>query len=214
MELRPPSSATRSPTVATEQALSNTAVRRGEGRAPGPPRTRRPSCSAAGVAGAILAIAALALRSALRSRRAPATAGEPSGRPARSRFPSIAVLPLTNYSGEPEYFVDGMTDALISSLARMRGVRVISRQSAMHYKGSTKLLPEIARELGVDYVVEGSVARDADNIRLNAQVIQADPETTLWVTASSARRPTSSPSRTASRRRSPAPSTRRSPPPR
>ncbi|MEO8276972.1 MAG: protein kinase [Thermoanaerobaculia bacterium] len=95
-------------------------------------------------------------------------------------LPSLAVLPLKNFSNEPDYFVDGMTDALISALARIQGVRVISRQSAMHYKNSQKLLPEIARELGVAFVVEGSVARIADHIRLNAQVVRATPETTLW----------------------------------
>ncbi len=126
---------------------------------------------------------------AWRSRSAPAVAGGgiPAGAaapaaaaPAVEKLPSLAVLPLENFSNEPEYFVDGMTDALISALARIQGVRVISRQSAMHYKGSKKLLPEIARELGVDFVVEGSVARLADKVRLNAQVIQARPETTLW----------------------------------
>ncbi|MBP9825499.1 MAG: protein kinase [Thermoanaerobaculia bacterium] len=100
--------------------------------------------------------------------------------PAAAKVPSLVVLPLSNFANEPEYFVDGMTDALISALARIQGVRVISRQSAMHYKDSKKLLPEIARELGVDFVVEGSVTRSADRVRLNAQVIQADPETTLW----------------------------------
>ena len=100
--------------------------------------------------------------------------------PIAVKLPSLVVLPLTNFSDEPEYFVDGMTDALISALARIQGVRVISRQSAMHYKESKKLLPEIARELGVDFVVEGSVARLGETVRLNAQVIQADPETTLW----------------------------------
>ncbi len=100
--------------------------------------------------------------------------------PITARVPSLVVLPLSNFSDEPDYFVDGMTDALISSLARIRGLRVISRQSAMHYKASKKLLSEIARELGVDYVVEGSVARLADRVRLTAQIIQADPETTLW----------------------------------
>ncbi len=99
---------------------------------------------------------------------------------ATAKLPSLVVLPLSNFSDEPEYFVDGMTDSLISALARIQGVRVISRQSAMHYKDSKKLLPEIARELGVDFVVEGSVARSSDRVRLNAQVIQADPETTLW----------------------------------
>ncbi len=100
--------------------------------------------------------------------------------PVAARLPSLVVLPLSNFSDEPEYFVDGMTDALISSLARIQGLRVISRQSAMHYKASKKLLPEIAKELGVDFVVEGSVARLAGLVRLNAQIIQAQPETTLW----------------------------------
>jgi eukaryotic-like serine/threonine-protein kinase len=99
---------------------------------------------------------------------------------AKAELPSVAVLPLTSFSGEPEYFVDGVTDALISSLARIRGLRVISRQSAMHYKGSKKLLPEIARELGVEYIVEGSIARSGDQVRLRTQVLRADPETTLW----------------------------------
>lgn len=100
--------------------------------------------------------------------------------PVAARVPSLVVLPLSNFSDEPDYFVDGMTDALISALARIRGVRVISRQSAMHYKDSKKLLPQIARELGVDFVIEGSVARLADRVRLTAQIIQAHPETTLW----------------------------------
>lgn len=98
----------------------------------------------------------------------------------KSAVPGLVLLPLTSFSGDPEYFVDGMTDSLISALARIQGVRVISRQSAMHYKGSKKLLPEIAKELGVDYVVEGSVARSGDRIRLSAQAVQADPERTLW----------------------------------
>ena len=103
-----------------------------------------------------------------------------SALPVAARLPSLVVLPLSNFSDEPEYFVDGMTDALISSLARIQGLRVISRQSAMHYKSSQKLLPEIAQELGVDFVVEGSVSRLAGLVRLNAQIVQADPETTLW----------------------------------
>ncbi len=108
------------------------------------------------------------------------TGGGGGAVPAAATVPSLVVLPLSNFGNEPEYFVDGMTDALISALARIQGVRVISRQSAMHYKDSKKVLPEIARELGVDFVVEGSVTRSADRVRLNAQVIQADPETTLW----------------------------------
>ena len=102
------------------------------------------------------------------------------GAPVAAKLPSLVVLPLSNFANEPEYFVDGMTDALISALARIQGVRVISRQSAMHYKGSKKLLPEIARELGVDFVVKGSIARLTDRLRLNAQIVRAEPEATLW----------------------------------
>ncbi|MBP9825526.1 MAG: protein kinase, partial [Thermoanaerobaculia bacterium] len=112
--------------------------------------------------------------------RVPAASAAGTASPIAAQLPSLVVLPLSNFSDEPEYFVDGMTDALISALARIEGVRVISRQSAMHYKGSTKLLPQIARELGVDFVVEGSVARVGETVRLNTQVIQADPEATLW----------------------------------
>ena len=131
---------------------------------------------------AIIALGAGAF--AWRARMAHSTtAPDPSAAgasPVAARLPSLVVLPLSNFANEPEYFVDGMTDALISALARIQGVRVISRQSAMHYKDSKKLLPEIAKELGVDFVVEGSVARVGESVRLNAQVLQADPETTLW----------------------------------
>ncbi len=126
----------------------------------------------------VLGSGALAWRA--RAPKAEPGAPIPASAPTTEKLPSLAVLPLSNFSNEPEYFVDGMTDALISALARIQGVRVISRQSAMHYKGSQKLLPEIAQELGVDFIVEGSVARHADKVRLNAQVIQAHPETTLW----------------------------------
>ncbi|MEO8195670.1 MAG: protein kinase [Thermoanaerobaculia bacterium] len=131
---------------------------------------------------AVAALAIITLGAGLfawRARTPPASVAQPAP-PVVAQLPSLVVLPLSNFANEPAYFVDGMTDALISALARIHGVRVISRQSAMHYKDSKKLLPEIARELGVDFVVEGSVARIADRVRLNAQVIQADPETTLW----------------------------------
>src|SRR5262249_10037032 len=98
---------------------------------------------------------------------------------------SLAVLPLANLTGDPaqEYFSDGMTDALITSLASWPGLRVISRQSAMRYKGSTKLLPEIARELGVDAVVEGSVVRSNGRVRITAQLVHAPTDRHLWARA-------------------------------
>ncbi|MEZ5312398.1 MAG: protein kinase [Thermoanaerobaculia bacterium] len=103
-----------------------------------------------------------------------------ASRAAVEAVPSLAVLPFLSISGEPEYIVDGMTDGLIGSLARFESVRVISRQSAMHYKGSKLRLPEIARELGVAFLVEGSFARDGDRLRVQARVVRADPEQQVW----------------------------------
>jgi TolB-like protein/Tfp pilus assembly protein PilF len=104
------------------------------------------------------------------------------GRPAPGEITSIAVLPLANLSGDPEedYFADGMTEALITELGQISALRVISRQSVMQYKGIDKPLPEIARELDVDAVVEGSALREGDQVRITAQLIRADPERHLW----------------------------------
>lgn len=98
------------------------------------------------------------------------------------KIQSIAVLPLDNLSGEPnqEYFADGMTDALTTYLAQLRGIRVISRTSAMHYKGTKKALTEIAKELGVDAVVEGSASRSSGVIHVNAQLIYVPGESHIW----------------------------------
>ena len=88
---------------------------------------------------------------------------------------SIAVLPLTNVSekAEEEYFADGMTDALITDLAAVRSLRVISRQSVMRYKASRKSLAEIGRELGVEAVIEGTVLKSGDRVRVTAQLVHA-----------------------------------------
>jgi TolB-like protein len=94
--------------------------------------------------------------------------------------PGLAVLPLGNFSEDPEYFVDGMTDALIASLSDVQGVRVISRQSVMRYKSSTEPLPEIAQELGVEVVVQGSVLRVGNRVRITAQLIRVEPEQQIW----------------------------------
>lgn len=95
---------------------------------------------------------------------------------------SLAVLPLDNLSGDPsqDYFADGMTDELITDLAQIRALRVISRTSAMGYKGVRKPLPQIARELNVDAVVEGTVLRSGDQVRITAQLIQAPADKHLW----------------------------------
>lgn len=95
---------------------------------------------------------------------------------------AIAILPLENLSGDPqqEYFADGMTDELITNLGQVSALRVISRTSVMTYKSSKKLLPEIARELGVDAVVEGSVLREGDQVRITAQLIDARTDQHIW----------------------------------
>lgn len=95
---------------------------------------------------------------------------------------SLVVLPLRNVSRDPaqEYFADGMTEALISDLARIKALRVISRTSAMKYKESEKSLPEIARELNVDAVLEGSALLIGNRVRVSVQLISARADETLW----------------------------------
>jgi len=98
------------------------------------------------------------------------------------KIKSIVVLPLENLSGDKdqEYFADGMTDELIASLAKIRGLRVISRTSAMEYKDTHKPLSEIARELNVDAVVEGTVLRAGNRVRITAELVQVSTDRHLW----------------------------------
>lgn len=102
--------------------------------------------------------------------------------PRRPPITALAVLPLDNLSGDPsqEYFADGMTEALIGSLARIRALRVVSRTSVMRFKGATQSLPEIARLLNVDAVIEGSVQRTGDRVRISVQLVHAPSDTHLW----------------------------------
>jgi TolB-like protein len=95
---------------------------------------------------------------------------------------SLAVLPLANLSGEEQedYFCDGMTDALISQLAGIRSLRVISRQSIVRYKGSGSAMPKIAEELGVDAVIEGSVLRAGGRVRVSVQLVHGAQDRHLW----------------------------------
>ena len=159
----------------------------GDAVAPEPtesPRRVKTVAVIAGIAAAIVAVALLALP-ALRGRDAASTA-------AAAQIRSIAILPLANLSGDPsqEYFADGMTDELIGTLGRLDGITVISRTSSMQFKGSGKSVPEIARALNVDAVVEGSVLmtpgaqRDAggdpERLRINARLIRAGTDTQLW----------------------------------
>ena len=123
--------------------------------------------------GVMFALLALWRYGGVRSRPVP-----PVGRP---EIKSLAVLPLENLSQDPaqEYFADGMTDELIARLSKISALRVISRTSAMRYKGSKKSLPEIARDLHVDAIVEGSVLRSGDHVRINARLIDA-AESQMW----------------------------------
>ena len=131
-------------------------------------RARRPA-SAAAVAEAL--------------RRLPANGSSgPSSVSASGTIRGIAVLPFRNISQDPtqEYFADGMTEAVISDLARIKALRVISRTSAMHYKGTALSLPEIARELNVEAILEGSAHLVGGRVRLNVQLIAARTDETLW----------------------------------
>jgi TolB-like protein/DNA-binding winged helix-turn-helix (wHTH) protein/tetratricopeptide (TPR) repeat protein len=126
----------------------------------------------AAAAAAALAAVTFAVMTAWRRDRAPQ----------RPAIRSLAVLPLANLTGDPaqDYFSDGMTDALITNLASLPALRVISRQSVMRYKGSDTPMPAIARELGVEGIVEGSVVRSAGRVRITAQLIHAPTDRHLW----------------------------------
>jgi TolB-like protein/tetratricopeptide (TPR) repeat protein len=122
----------------------------------------------------LIAVAAITNVGGWRSRLLPRGHGD--------TIRSLAVLPLENFSHDPgqEYFVDGMTEELTTILAQMGAPKVISRTSSMKYKGTKKSLTEIGRELGVDAVIEGSVLRAGDRVRVTAQLIRAATDEHLW----------------------------------
>jgi TolB-like protein/DNA-binding winged helix-turn-helix (wHTH) protein len=107
---------------------------------------------------------------------------EQTSNPGAPTIHSLAVLPLENLSGDPaqDYFADGMTDELITTLGQITALRVISRTSAMQYKGVHRSLPQIARELNVDAIVEGSMVRSGNQVRITAQLIYAPTDRHLW----------------------------------
>ncbi|MEO8009163.1 MAG: TIR domain-containing protein, partial [Betaproteobacteria bacterium] len=125
---------------------------------------------AALVLGALFALNVAGLRDLLSSNRA------------SPHIESLAVLPLDNFSKDPgqDYFAEGMTEMLTANLAQISGLRVISRTSAMQYRGAQKSLPEIARELNVDAIVEGSVLSSEGKVRITAQLIYAPDDLHLW----------------------------------
>jgi TolB-like protein/DNA-binding winged helix-turn-helix (wHTH) protein len=102
--------------------------------------------------------------------------------PPAATIRSLAVLPLENLSGDPsqEYFADGMTDELITALAKNRNLRVVSRTSTMQYKGAQRPVRDIARELGVDGILEGSIERSANRVHMTVQLIYAPTDTHVW----------------------------------
>jgi TolB-like protein/DNA-binding SARP family transcriptional activator len=103
-------------------------------------------------------------------------------RPETTEIRRLAVLPLANLTGDErqQYFVDGMHDALVTELSQIPELTVISRQSTVHYQGTDRPVPVIARELGVDALLEGSVFRAEDSVRITVQLIRADPEGHMW----------------------------------
>jgi len=125
---------------------------------------------------AAIAAAAAALLVAGRVWRAPTSRTDPT------RIQSLAVLPLENLSGDPaqDYFSDGLTEELISRLSGVTGLAVTSRTSVMRFKRSTRPVPEIARELGVQAIVEGTVARSGEQIRVTARLVDAAADKPLW----------------------------------
>ncbi len=126
---------------------------------------------------------ASSVAASLRSRTIAVSSHTNAPAPARTDgIASVAVLPLVNMTGRPDqdFFADGMTEALIATLAQVRSLRVISRTSVMRFKGTTQPLPEIARSLEVDAVVEGAVARSQDRVRVTAQLIDARTDMHLW----------------------------------
>ncbi len=111
-----------------------------------------------------------------------AKVADPVSSPPALRVDSLAVLPLENLSGDPaqEYFADGMTEELICAVARIASLRVISRTSVMTFKGARRSVPDIAKELHVDAILEGTVARSGEKVRITAQLIYAAEDRHLW----------------------------------
>jgi len=134
---------------------------------------------AAAVAGMLTLVFALnvaGLRSRLRAAIPSTSVAAPP------RIQSVAVLPFENLSGDPaqEYFADGMTEELVTNLGKISPLRVISRTSVMQYKGSKKPLPQIARELNVDAIVEGTVQRSGNHVHVTANLLYAPTDRHLW----------------------------------
>lgn len=134
------------------------------------------------IGGALITVVLLASLAIVQYRGASKPAEPTSAGTAPLAIHSLAVLPLENLSGdkEQEYFADGMTDALTTDLAQVDSLRVISRTSAQQFKDSKETLPQIGRDLRVDALVEGTVTRSADRVRITAQLVEASSDHHLW----------------------------------
>jgi TolB-like protein/Tfp pilus assembly protein PilF len=157
--------------AALETALSDI----GSGALSGPAQTHSTTRWMARVAVAGIALVAILVVALLVTRDPGASSSGP-------RIQSVAVLPLDNLSRDPdqEFFADGMTDALITDLSRVRALRVISRASVMRYRGTRQSIADIARELKVDAVVTGTVMRSGGRVRISAQLTEAGADRNLW----------------------------------
>src|SRR5262249_24530763 len=142
----------------------------GRDSGPAPVRPQRRPLPAIGIAAAILVLAVIGVL-ALRKHQPPV-----------AKIDSLAVLPLEAFSrdSDQQQFADSMTEAITTNLAKIRALRVISRTSAMRYKGGGKTVPEIGRELDVDAVVEGSVERAGDRVRITAQLVRTANDQHVW----------------------------------
>jgi TolB-like protein/DNA-binding winged helix-turn-helix (wHTH) protein/Tfp pilus assembly protein PilF len=164
----------------TENGLVDTAARP-VGLAPGPPGSSQAApFSRHAVLYALVAVTVVIVISGLylvRARLIPA-----AGNIAPTKIHSIAVLSLTNLSGDPsqDYLADGITEAITTDLAKFHSLRVVSRTSAMQYNGRKKPLPEIARELHVDAIVEGGMMRSGAHVRVTAQLTRAANDEQIW----------------------------------
>lgn len=157
-----------SPSIPTEEIAGAAAVAR--------PQNRIALMLIAAVVAASL-VGAMVWKKKAGNEQASSTSGATSG-----AIESLAVLPLENLSGDAkqDYFADGMSDALTTNLSQIRGLRVISRSSVMQYKGKHMPVSEIANELHVDAVVEGSVVRSNDRVRISAELVRGETQQNLW----------------------------------
>jgi len=161
----------------TETHPADTAIRTRSSAATPAPGSRRPLAIVGGVLATVLILGALLVGLNVGNLR-----GRLTGKESKSPIRSLAVLPLDNMMGDTEqdYFVEGLHEALITELSKVGTLRVISRTSAMHYQDTDKSIPQIARELDVDALVEGSVLRVGDQVRITAQLIHGATDEHLW----------------------------------